>query len=322
MIDDSLYKSLDEKILLEADSGLFDRSRQKSSRSKADLFELLLAVELNQYYKLPYLDLEIEMKKLISKIMDFKDGFVRIEEQKNRVKFLLPFLVKELDKLIITDGKPIEVRWIGRKWQTNKTLSDINIKFFSGKNIGISTKSTRSGKGTQKNIGLKELKRFLGLDIDKELIKMKNDIILELADKNKELKEISKRGIFFIKKNKYKYSIIQTVGKKYGIPLQQLAVKESVKKFNGLSLNKKKDFLEFIFGIKDSELLLNVLVSGKHVEIYWNKSLDELVSSNLMAVSEGDKGYQIVSDGKKIVRIQVNFTNGIGISAFCERAFL
>ncbi len=322
MVDDSLYKSQEEKILTEAESGLFDRSRQKSSRSKADLFELLLAVELNKCYKLPYRDLEAEIKKLISKVMDFKDGLVRVEEQKSRVKFLLPFLVKELDKLIMIDGKPVEVRWIGRKWQTNKTLSDINIKFLSGKNIGISTKSTRSGKGTQKNIGLKELKRFLGLDIDKELIKMKSDIILEVANKNTELKEISKRGISFIKKNKYKYPIIQIVGKKYGIPLQQLAVKESVKKFNGLSLSKKKDLMKFIFGIKGDELLLNVLISGKRVEIYWNKNLNELVRSNLVAVGEGDKGYQIVSDGRKIVRIQVNFTNGIGISAFCERAFL
>ena len=60
-------------------------------------------------------------------------GSLGLRNKKNRVKFLLPFLVKELDKLIITDGKPIEVRWIGRKWQTNKTLSDINIKFFQGK---------------------------------------------------------------------------------------------------------------------------------------------------------------------------------------------
>lgn len=322
MIDDSIYQIAKEKVSSEPDLGLFDRSRKKSSRSKADFFELLLAKELSKYFNLPVLDLEKEIKGLTEKIMNFKDGLARIDEQKNRVNLLLSTLIKEISQLIKINGNPKKIVWVGRSWQKNKTLSDINIEFNSGKKIGISTKSTRSGKGTQKNIGLKELKRFLGLDIDKELIKMKNNIILEVAGKSKELKEISKRGISFIKQNKYKYPIIQIVGKKYGIPLQQLAVKESVRKFNGLSLIKKQELMEFIFGIKDDELLLNVLVSGKHVEIYWNKSLDELVSGNLMAVGEGDKGYQIVSDGKKIVRIQVNFTNGIGISAFCERAFL
>ncbi len=322
MVDDPLYKSQEEKILLEADQGLFDRSRQKSSRSKADLFELLLVVELNRYYKLPYQDSEIEIKKLISKIMDFKDGSVRIEEQKDRVKFLLPFLVKELDKLIIVNGKPIEVRWIGRKWQTNKTLSDINIKFLSGKNIGISTKSTRSGKGTQKNIGLKELKEYLGLNIDKELTNMKNKIISKVAIQNKELKAITKKGMTFIKNNKYKFPIIQKIGKEFGIPLQQLAVKESVKLFNQLTPNKKKAFINFILGVRKEEFLLNAFASGKQIHIYWNISLSALVGGNLKAVNEGDRGYHIASNNKKIIRIQVNFTNGIGISAFCERAFL
>ena len=322
MVDDSLYKSQEEKILLEADQGSFDRSRQKSSRSKADFFELLLAVELNRYYKLPYQDLEIEIKKLISKIMDFKDGSVRIEEQKDRVKFLLPFLVKELDKLIIINGKPIEVRWVGRKWQTNKTLSDINIKFLSGKNIGISTKSTRSGKGTQKNIGLKELKGYLGLNIDKELTNMKNKIISKVAIRNKELKAIAKKGMTFIKNNKYKFPIIQKIGKEFGIPLQQLAVKQSVKLFNQLTPNKKKAFINFILGVRKEEFLLNAFASGKQIHIYWNISLSVLVGDNLKAVNEGDRGYHIASNNKKIIRIQVNFTNGIGISAFCERAFL
>jgi len=107
MNDNFIYKSLGEKVSLEPEFGLFDKSRRKSSRSKADLFELLLTKELNKHYKLPYKDLENEIKKLISQITVFKDGLIRIEEQKNRVKLLSPFLTKELDKLIIINGKPI-----------------------------------------------------------------------------------------------------------------------------------------------------------------------------------------------------------------------
>lgn len=321
-MSDFFYKSQEEKISLEADSGLFDRSRKKSNRSKADFFELLLVKELNQYYKLSSLNLENEIKELTDKIMAFNDGLIRIEEQKTRVKFLLPFLVKEINKLIPSYRKPTKISWIGRKWQTNKSLSDIDIVFLSGKNIGISTKSTRIGKGTQKNIGLKELKKYLHLNIDQELIEMKNKMISKIARQNKELKEIAKKGMSFIKKNKYKFPIIQKIGKEYGIPLQQLAVKESVKLFNKLIPNKKKEFINFILGFSEKELLLNAFVSGKQIYIYWNRSLSNLVSDNLKAVNEGNRGYHIASNGKKIIRIQVNFTNGIGISAFCERAFL
>jgi len=34
------------------------------------------------------------------------------------------------------------------------------------------------------------------------------------------------------------------------------------------------------------------------------------------------KGYYITVDEEPILRIQANFTNGIGLSAFCERVFL
>lgn len=290
MNDDFIYKPLSKKVSSEPELGLFDKSHQESSRSKADFFELFLTKELNQYYKLPYIDLENEIKKLIRKIMVFKDGLIRITEQKNRVKLLSPFLIKELDKLITINGKPIEIRWVGRGWQTSKTLSDIKITFLSGKFLGISIKSTRSGKGTQKNIGLKELKKYLGLNIDKELLNMKNKIISKIALQNKKLDEIAKKGITSIKKNKYKFPIIEKIGKEYGVLLQQLAVKESVKLFNQLPLNKKKKFMNFIFGFREGELLLNAIISGKQIHIYWNINLINLISNNLEAIGEGERG--------------------------------
>lgn len=322
MPKDFFYKPQKEEITTEPDLGLFDRSRKKSSRSKSDFFELLLTKELNRYYRLSYQNLVNEIKEVINKIMVFKDGRTRIKEQRDRAKLLLPFLVKEVDKLIPNYGNPTKINWIGRKWQINRSLSDINIKFSSEKSIGISTKSTRSGKGTQKNIGLKELKRYLGLKIDKELIEMKNKIISKVALQNKELKEIAKKGMTFIRKNKYRFPVIQKIGREYGIPLQQLAVKESVKLFNKLPFIRKKEFVNFILGFKEEELLLNAFISGKQNYIYWNEALTRLIGDDLKAVEEGNKGYYILSNGKYFIRIQVNFTNGIGISPFCERAFL
>lgn len=287
MSNDLIYKPQEEKISSEPDFGLFDRSRKKSSRSKADLFELLLVKELNKYSKLSCLNLNDEIKNLINKIKLFKDGSTRIKEQNKRVRLLLPYITKELNKLITTEGKIIKIVWIGRDWQTHKTLADIDIKFLSGKIIGISTKSTRSGKGTQKNIGLKELKKYLGLNIDEELLEMKNKIISKVSAQNKYLKEIAKKGITFIKKNKYRFPIIEKIGKEYGVPLQQLAVKESVKLFNKLTFEKKKAFINFILGFEEKGPLLNAFISGKTTHLYWNISLTSLVGDDLKAVDEG-----------------------------------
>ena len=291
MTGDFFYKPQKEKILSEAGKGLFDRSRQKSSRSKADLFELLLVKELNLYYVFFDKKLEEEINKLVNKVMTFKDGAKRIVEQKERVKLLFPFLIKEIDKIVRKEGKPTKIEWIGRRWQTRKSLSDIEIEFLSGNKIGISTKSTRSGKGTQKNIGLKELKRFLGLDIDKELLEMKNKIIAKVASQNKELKEISKKGMTVVRKNKYKFPVIQKIGKEYGIPTQRLAVRKSVRLFNKLPIDGKKEYVNFILGFKKEETLLNAFISGKQSYVYWNKSLKNLIGNDLKAIEEGNKGY-------------------------------
>lgn len=322
-MSDFVYKPQQEKIFSEPTSiTLFDKSRQKSNRSKADLFELLIVKELSRHYNLTYQEIEKFIEEITKRIEIFKDGSERVIEQQKRVKLLIPFLIKEIDKLIPKLGRPIKIIWIGRKWQTIKTLSDISINFSLGKNLGISIKSTRSGKGTQKNIGLKELKSYIGLNIDQKLLEMKKKIILKIARQNKELKEIAEKGMTAVKKNKYKFPVIQEIGKEFGVPLQKLAVIESVNCFNKLDLDKKKDFLNFIFGLTGNELLLNAFMSGKKNYIYWNNSLINLVGNDLKAVKKGDKGYYISSKDKNIVRIQVNFTNGIGISAFCERAFI
>lgn len=105
-------------------------------------------------------------------------------------------------------------------------------------------------------------------------------------------------------------------------PVQELAVDKSVKLFNALPKKKKLAFLEEIFGIKSTKPLLSVLVEKDTPQLYWNETMRGLIEGKLVAEKIKDKSYRISADKKSLVRLQASFTNGIGLSAFCERAFL
>lgn len=298
-------------------------SKRKSSRSKADLFEVLVAIGLSNVYKLKKDKLEKAKQELENIISKFPNGEKRTEEQYKRADVLIPALVEKLNSDVIpTHGKIKAIDWIGRRWQEEETLSDLDLTFDSGFLMGVSLKSTRQGLGTQKNLGYEKLKQLLGLDIGKELREMWENIRRDISKAGGELAKISAKSQGEIKNAKYRFPVIQKIGKRYGTPVQELAVDKSVKLFNALPKNKRLAFLEEIFGIKSTKPLLNVLVEKDTPQLYWNETMRVLIEGELVAEKIKDKSYRILADKKPLVRLQASFTNGIGLSAFCERAFL
>jgi len=302
-----------------------EQSKNKSSRLKADFFEVLIALKICGYYNIDSSVLLKEYKELIQQLRKLKDGQARIDEQEKRAKLALPKIIKTLIKSSIGKKPPIKVIWVGRGWQKSDSLSDIDLIFRSEELIGISLKSTRSGKGTQKNIGASKLKFYLGLDVENEMKAMWIKVRQELVKHGEILKKLSTANVTTIKSAKYKIPIIQKIGKETGKDIQKIATQKSVALFNGLSLESKRSFLDFIFGTKEKNPLLVVLVEGGNVFCDWSNYPPYSSGENIKAVlgkEGGAKGYYIYVDDKSIIRIQVCFTNGIGLSAFCERAFL
>lgn len=298
-------------------------SMRKSSRSKADLFEILVAIGLCDVYKLKKDNLLRLRHELESKISKFSNGETRTEEQYKRSGILTPALVEKLESDIIpTHGNVISIDWIGRRWQEEETLSDLYLTFDSGFSMGIALKSTRQGLGTQKNLGYEKLKKLLGLNIDKELTEMWGKIRQDLSNSKGELSKISTKSQSEIKNAKYRFSIIQKIGKIHGILVQELAVDKSVKLFNASPKSKRLIFLEEIFGIKSAKPVLNALAERDSPQLYWNETIKGLIEGELTAEKIKEKSYRILADKKPIVRLQASFTNGIGLSAFCQRAFL
>lgn len=298
-------------------------SKRKSSRSKADLFELLIAIGLSEVYGLKKDKLEKEKKELERIISRFLNGEKRTEEQYKRADILTPALVKKINSEVIPIyGKLKTIDWIGRRWQEEETLSDLGLSFESGFLMGISLKSTRQGLGTQKNLGYEKLKQLLGLNIDKEIREMWRNVRKDLSVGTSELTELVAKSQGEIKNAKYRFPIIQDIGKRHGTPVQKIAVDRSVELFNALSKNKKLMFVEEIFGAGSDSPLLNAYVEGERPQLYWNEKMRNLLEAKLTAKKIKDKSYVILTDAKPLVRLQASFTNGIGLSAFCERAFI
>jgi len=294
---------------------------KKSSRSKADLFEVLIANYLAKVFRIKK-NFKKETNNLTNLLKRFENGQFRTEEEQIRAKQTSIELIKFLKRENINNVKDVE--WVGRQHQAQKTLSDVDLTLTSNKVIGVSLKSTRIGLGTQKNLGYRTLKEHLSLNIDKEIEKMWEKIRLDLGKNGGKLKLLANAARGVIKNKKRKYPVIKKIGKKYGYPVQVKSVKQSIKNFNNLGQEKKSAFVKLIFGLEKGERrLLNVVTQENKTSIYWNEVYNSIVSGKgLRARKLKNVSYGIYSNNKLILRLQASFTNGIGISAYCQRAFL
>lgn len=144
----------------------------------------------------------------------------------------------------------------------------------------------------------------------------------DLRKEGKTLSAIANKSQGEIKDSKYRFPIIKKIGKRHAIPVQKLSIDESVRLFNSLPEKRRSGVLEEIFGVKTDKPILNAYVEGNSSKIYWDEVIRVLVNGKMVAEKLQDKSYRILVNKKPIVRLQASFTNGVGLSAFCERAFL
>jgi len=108
-------------------------------------------------------------------------------------------------------------------------------------------------------------------------------------------------------------------GQKYQLVLNKIYFDA----LNKLSLDKKTDFLNFITDCKDKDLYV-VIVNSKSVVAYKPSDRNSTIINKIEAkdVKKTDVGYTIFINSIPAYRVQTVCTNGIGISAFCQRFFI
>ena len=261
---------------------------KKSSRSKADLFEVLVADYLARVFKIKK-DFKKDINNLTNLLKKFENGQFRNEEEQIRAKQTATELIKFLEQEGINNIKNVE--WVGRYHQTKGTLSDVDL---------------------------------ILENIDDDFEEMWRRIRQDLRQRGGYLASISGDPKTTIKKKKRTHPVIEKIGKKHGYPIQVSSVKRSIENFNNFGQKEKSDFMRLIFGLgEDKRRLLNIVAQRNKVSIYWNEIYNSIVSGKgLQARKLKNVSYGIYSNGKFILRLQASFTNGIGISAYCQRAFL
>lgn len=290
---------------------IMENRKIKSNRAQADYFELLVCKYICDKYHLKFNYMET-LNNLPQKILSLPNGKERLQLQEKNLNRLSPELDKILDFEISKKGKIIEVRWVGRK-VIIKTTSDIDVKHISDNFTKFSVKSIwKSGLGTIKNLGMKSIMKFYGIDFRKEyetMWKELRDYLKTPLDSESEIKKI------VLKDKKLKDWAFKN-GQKYQIKLNELCYNS----FNQLPQEKKVEFLDFVLDRKDPNLYV-IIVNEKGVIVYKPYQIKLSQQQKIEAKYKTDTGYTIYIDNIPSYRVQTNATNGIGISPFCQRIF-
>jgi len=294
-------------------------NKEKSNRAQADYFELLVCQYICQLYKVPF-NYGEDFPKLSNKVLAMENGEKRLKLQNDNFIKIQPEIKKILDDEISRKGKIINVIWIGRKFVIEQSTSDVDAEHISKTRTRFSIKSiAKSGTGTLKNLGLGELQKRFNFSFkdqnDKMFWELQNYIRKTTG------KDTAKRGELkkLAQKNKKTLEWAKRNGKKFQVLLNNLCLKN----FNNLAPKQKREFLNFITDCHDEDLYV-IIVNDSGVAIYKPVEKQTKLRDRIMAQSENgsDVGYTIYINRTPTYRVQTNNTNGIGISAFCQRIFL
>jgi len=294
-------------------------NKEKSNRGQADYFELLVCQYICHLYKIIFSYSE-NLAKLSNQVLSMENGEKRLKLQNDNFIKIQPEIKKILDNEIGQKGKIINVIWTGRHFVVEQSTSDVDAEHSSKKKTRFSIKSIeKSGTGTLKNLGLSKLEKWFSFSFkdqnDKMWWDLKNYInktIKKNTSKRGELKKIAQ-------KNKKILEWAKKSGKIFQIRLNDICLE----RFNNLSSKQKRDFLNFITDCYDENLYV-IIVNNSGVGIYKPVDKQTKLRDRITAKKENgsDVGYTIYINKIPTYRIQTNNTNGIGISAFCQRIFL
>lgn len=285
----------------------------KSNRAQADYFELLVCQYICHLYNITF-SYSKDLAELSNKILSLPSGTARLKLQNDNFIKIQPKIKEILDYEIGQKGKVINVIWVGRNLLI-ETTSDVDAEHISRQKTRFSIKSiANTGTGTLKNLGARQIKKYLGIDFSNDYKQMWEELRKYLSDPTSSQDQIKKR----VQKNQKLLKWATENGKKYQIVLNELCFDS----FNSLPLNQKIKFLNFITDCDDDDLYV-IIVNSTDVIIYKPVEKNLKLIKNIEARKDKmtDVGYTIFVDDKPTYRVQTNNTNGIGISAFCQRIF-
>ena len=246
--------------------------------------------------------------------------------QELRLKQSLSTFIDKADEIEkLNHSNIIEFNWIGRH-NIGTRVADVELVLESSKVLPISVKS--GGPGTERNPGGRALKKLLGYDANPALAKMRKETINLLNSQfsgfSLSMSFPSIRRVVDGNKSEQKMrELAAEVGKKY----QSIIAAELIDAWKKSTDQQKIDFLRYIaLQNDDRDLGLEIFVA-EETGGYFKGVLDvsNIVAADLnialnVASGKGTLDFQI--KGVTKWRLNVNFTNGLGLSPIAIRAFI
>jgi succinate dehydrogenase flavin-adding protein (antitoxin of CptAB toxin-antitoxin module) len=159
---------------------------------------------------------------------------------------------------------------------------------------------------------MRSLKKYLGINFEPEYKEMWQKLKKYIDKPQISQSELKKK----ILENKKLLKWATNNGQQYQLKLNKLCLKA----FNNLPIEDKSKFLNFILDAQDEDLYV-IIANSKGTVVYKPIEKEVKIAHLIEAKKDSGVGYTIYINNVPTYRIQTNATNGIGISAFCQRVF-
>ena len=295
-------------------------SSNKSNINDASYGELLVSRLICNEYELDrdYNEELTRVSDLVKKShpMEHKERFA---VQDNRVADAMPVLYNKLNNIISNRGLAVvDARWVGGR--RGARVSDLDIEFSDGYVLPLSLKS--GGENTERNLGPRSLNRICGIDLKSE-----KSLLFTSAKRiySKHFPEVEVKSISSIKKSIKAGKSNTRVEKRLMHNGYKVLNKVSTKLLNelsALSFEKKIELVKFISGYTSTDNNLEILVMSEEGSYFKSKlNLENISDISFGKLKDDSTTILVYLNRKPTYKININNTNGVGISSFALRVF-
>lgn len=297
-----------------------------SNIAEATVFELRLIQEICSSKSLRFKYQE-DLDRYVAKAHNNHGQLAKakLEIQEKRLIIALPVFLGELSQLIsISKSTIADIDWTGRD-DIGERVADLDLKFLNTRKIPISVKS--GGPGTERNLGGKSLKKLLSYNTETTIEEMLEKVIKRF---NEELKSINFGSSWgSIRKTMRKQPtseslriIAAQIGNIYQIKFSH----EILDAWANSTNHQKIEFLKYLSLQNDPrDQGLKIFVAEDDKAYFKNTlAIEKIEAENLelkinVRSEKGTLDFSIF--GKPHWRLNINFTNGLGLSPLAVRVF-
>jgi hypothetical protein len=289
----------------------------------ATYFELRLVEEICLARRIPFKyagDLELAKERTLQS--HGNDAARKIEIQEVRLLSSLPALRSRISEIEQTGiGVLTRVDWVGGQ-QRGTRVADVDLWFGTAR-IPISVKS--GGPGTERNLGSSKLQTLIGYSAKPEIDKMKSETLSSFQTWFPEIEfGASWNTIRSSIRGHEEEDVMRRIASKIGQNYQRIISGQIADAFRATTMRQKQDFVKYLAlqnSAEDERLEIFIATNdGGTLKSVNNDLLGKNVT--LEPDAKSDKGsLRVLVDGIPMWRINVNFTNGLGLSPLAIRVF-